>query len=110
MTDTQALRDLLVKVEAGAIRHSDLDAFIPVFGLTTIGNDAHSAYNGSLDAAKALHEAVLPGWEWLIGKSNAKIFPFNDTHDVAGCYGMADTAARAWLICILRALIAQAPP
>ena len=101
--NTAALQALLMKVEAGEwwanlprpdILHTDL---------------CWKAFNGSLDAAKALHDAVLPGYEWLLGKSNAKVFPYNDTADIAGSYGMASDPARAWLIAILRALIAPPP-
>jgi len=101
MTDTQALRDLLVKVEAGEwwgdlprpdCMHTDL---------------CWKAFNGSLDAAKALHEAVLPGCAWFIESAYRGDAP---TAAIEG-HGISvdasnDNPARAWLIAILRALIA----
>jgi hypothetical protein len=76
-----------------------------------------SAHRGSLDAAKALHEAVLPGFEANINavprddgfvavwieenaskKKNARVFGFSE-------YGI--NPARAWLIAIIDALIAM---
>lgn len=69
------------------------------------------AFNGSLDAAKALHDAVLPDllWDiWCGTDMNGRRY--------YGCnIATVDTAyhtdpARAWLIAILRALIAQATP
>lgn len=64
---------------------------------------AYEAFGGSLDAAKALHEALLPGWEYLLSASNAKVFPYNGTAGASVKYGMAATPARAWLLAILRA-------
>lgn len=110
MTRLEALIELRDKVKAGCIARSDLDAFIPVFGLTIQGNDAHSAYKGSLDAAKALHEAVLPGWDAQIHLADRGVEIF-DGHMFAGydlCFAAhANNPARAWLIAILEALIAQ---
>ena len=61
------------------------------------------AYNGSLDAAKALHEAVLPGWGYEICngaevtlRQYSKKIIFKNV-----------CPARAWLLAILEALIAQ---
>ena len=61
------------------------------------------AYNGSLDAAKALHEAVLPGWGYEICngaevtlRQYSKKIIFKNV-----------CPARAWLLAILDALIAQ---
>jgi len=64
-----------------------------------------SAFNGSLDAAKALHDAVLPGVSWGVGDARAGVY-------VAGGYLSVeadDNPARAWLLAILEALIAQEP-
>ena len=129
MTRKEALADLIAKVEAGEVVKSDLDAFIPVFGLTTDGNNALDAYRGSLDAAKALHEAVLDGWGYRIGEchlsDDAAVFPnFNcpvhgarlrsllsETRDWFSETDVdqrpAGTPARAWLLSILRALHAM---
>ena len=97
------LRGLIEAVGNGTIAPHDLDVFIPVFGLNTQGNDALDAYRGSLDAAKRLHDALLPGWEWHLGPSNAKVYPYNGS-PLKSWSGMADNAARAWLLAILRAL------
>jgi hypothetical protein len=67
--------------------------------------DAWNAYNGSLDAAHALHKAVLPGWGWSVqdcGSPWALVVRIDTAHDERG-----DTPARAWLLAILSALIAQ---
>jgi len=117
MTDTQALRDLLVKVEAGTIFAGDFvtdeeaalvyDAFPPndddVVGSAEWVGLAH---DGSLDAAKVLHEAVLPGCSWGVGDTCAGVYINGEYRSKEVC----GNPARAWLICILRAMIAQATP
>ena len=73
-------------------------------------SNVNSAFRGSLDAAKALHEALLPGWfpgmsqnihyghwyVWVQAKATLKHFSAED-----------DSPARAWLIAILKAYRAQ---
>lgn len=108
MTDRkQALTDLLAKVEAGT-----LDKGRPFVGEVFIrcdklGRDYHGAwlekaFHGSLDAAKALHEAVLPGWGWSISDCMAKITYKGRTYT-----GYSQIPASAWLIAIIKALIAE---
>ena len=81
-------------------------------------SDAWRAFNGSLDAALALHEALLPGWalerlnKWpgTNGQCTAYLW---GTHEEDGERwhnakdGRVDangpTPARAWLLAILRA-------
>lgn len=83
------------------------------FGGVQKYHHAHDAYNGSLDAAKALHEAVLPGWNWLVGTNTVLVsmpdgerMPDGRTGLVAGSSKSGIDPARAWLIAILKALIA----
>lgn len=75
------------------------------------------AFNGSLDAAKALHEALLPGWTTVLGQNahhgdwSAIVRLTEDgeiTHEYYG--GAEDAPARAWLLAILRAYAAQQEP
>ena len=67
---------------------------------------AHNARHGYLDAAKALHEAVLPkkmclaGLHQFRGKWGVRLIPGNIMVN-------DDNPARAWLLAILEALIAQ---
>jgi hypothetical protein len=108
MTD---LDKLIEVVEAGTIPRHDLDAFIPWRGLDALTNDSLDAYNGSLEAAKRLHDALLPGdarvndlsqdgngrW-WIVIACNVEPHYF---------YGNDDNPARAWLLAILRAVKAK---
>lgn len=109
---TTALQALLERVEAGEFPAdtSARDLGIVSDGLPII-KTIYAAFSGSLDAAKALHEAVLPGWHWSlyddngIGIYEAQI----EVHDWQGepISGASKcNPARAWLIAILRALIA----
>lgn len=71
--------------------------------------DASNAYFGSLDAAKSLHEAVLPGWEWRLRDNRAWVWTGvlvygGEEVETAEFCGLP---ARAWLLAILDALIAK---
>ena len=70
------------------------------------------AYHGSLDAAMALHEALLPGWDWWINSKHywdkdegplAVLKTGTPGIDLRTTAGKAPTPARAWLLAILRA-------
>lgn len=103
MTRIEALKELLAKVEAG-----DLDypyCIVQHVHGVEMNESMWFAYNGSLDAAKALHEAVLPGWLYSIENEATCVF----TDDIlnAELGRCDDNPARAWLIAILKALIAQ---
>lgn len=67
---------------------------------------ASSAYKGNLNSAKQLHDALLPGFHWKIEENDDLGFMArvlcDDWH-----MAHADTPARAWLLAILEALIAQ---
>ena len=66
----------------------------------------NNAYNGSLDAALALHEAILPGWHWNLAPGYCHVIPPHDNGDQDALTGHNQSPARAWLIAIIRALIA----
>jgi len=100
MSKLQALTALRDKVKAGDSTRDG--SMFRVFGYSW--THCFDAYNGSLDAAKALHEAVLPGWEWGLNRDGATIWIENP--DI-GPFTGDNTPARAWLLAILDALIAQ---
>ena len=112
MTDTNnrldALRALETKVVAG-----DWNDLMETAALATVWDivnfsSVYLTFHGSLDAAKALHEAVVPDLvigieqvpdgEWYIRVENL--------YGIYGFYAESDDPARAWLIAIIRALIA----
>jgi len=102
MTRKEALAELVAKVEAGEW---------PSRGAYLIPGefrpaDPGLAFQGSLDAAKALHEAVLPGWDW--GCHLEGLDGFGASVHLKGeefvIQGGAQSSARAWLLVILHAL------
>ena len=114
MTDRKAaLQALLDAVETGEVVQAlDAVAIWPTDALSMAVPwlDACKASQGSLDAAMALHEAVLPGWEWRLRNNRAWVwagitcFGGDETEDT----DMKGLPARAWLAAILKALIAEA--
>jgi hypothetical protein len=112
MTRLEALKELAKKVEAGET--------LTIFGrsdpcgLGRARMHLVTAYQGSLDAALALHEAVLPGW-FVRGLTqrghdiwHATIWPelsIVGREDMV--IGKSATPARALLLADIRALIAQ---
>ena len=102
--DNAALQELLAKVGAGMIWGDDWPVMA---GMSSYGITIMRAYNGSLDAAQDLHNAVLPGFLWKLDCSNATVYPLKAPDTGSGFYGMSDSPARAWLCAILKALIAE---
>lgn len=99
----EALRD---KVKSGeGVPSALLFKLTDVLGTPQI---VYDAYHGSLDAAKALHEAVLPGWWWKTIAPEPN-FAQVGMPDVGVFSGQSDNIARAWLLSILSALISEAP-
>lgn len=105
-----SLRALQTAVKAGADlgygpTANQCDAAIP--------GQAHlifAAFDGSLDAARQLHEALLPGW---VGSSDTEGFAkvgkgSRGVQTVMYAERIDGQPARAWLLAILRALKARA--
>ena len=107
------ISDLLARVDAGGTpgAHDITTALRPIYD----GDEPVVAYfrmacDGTdiraMGAAKALHEAVLPGWEYGYNGSIAWVkWPGSRSsyvHDAMNGY-----TSRAWLLAILRALYAQ---
>jgi hypothetical protein len=114
MTHLEALIVLRDKVKAGTWQHTDWPTVEKAFWGNWNEAAAYfqSAYSGSLDAAKALHEAVLPGWGWHIrqdekdGSCHAHTL-YPNYRVSPGGHTTESNPARAWLLAILEALIAQ---
>ena len=111
MSKLDDLRALEAKVVAGEwpVPREVRRAFPYIeIGVRDDSSDASLAMYGSLDAAKALHEAVLPGWGWQVQAMNTVLEPYvcvaidNTTFEVRN-----SDPARAWLIAIIRALITE---
>lgn len=106
MERKEALEALLEQVEASATKWSARQVFV-AFG-SHQQNRFYESYHGSLDAALALHEAVLPGWrvgfitrtniQWRVNLSVSADMRVNTK---------SENPARAWLVAILSALIVE---
>ena len=95
MTDLDKLIDA---VEAG------VDIFPSHFPHDFNGKQwAIRAYHGSLDAAKALHDALLPGWWFAIDGALASVSDMNDDDGPFFNATVKGNPARAWLLAILKA-------
>ena len=125
MTRKEALAELIEKVEAG---ENPLEiSYVVAEATRGVGSYVHivHAFHGSLDAAKALHEAVLPGWHYSIDgmtKDGCEAEVFTPPEPAPKPWHCATiirhqhdavlnmhNPARAWLLAILRALYAQEP-
>lgn len=118
MTDAQsaqtALDKLIEAVEAGTLTGDDdlsYPAGVPemidtALGMYTVWDTVCLAHDGSLDAALALHEALLPGWDFHVGSEangNGYVANVLDAPWVEHFMADAPKPARAWLLAILRA-------
>ena len=105
MKRKEALNNLLAKVEAGVDCTHSFAAVYPCgsYSFTMMVNP----FSGSLDAAMALHEAVLPGWPYTINENGAWTDSKRGLRRIGFKATSRDNPARAWLCAILKALIAQ---
>lgn len=113
MTRRDALIELRDKVKAGDA--SKFSVFNPHDrtwdAISPNCREASNAYHGSLDAAKSLHEAVLPEWGWHVrqdekdGSCHAHAL-YPNYRVSPGGHTTESNPARAWLLAVLSALIA----
>ena len=67
-----------------------------------------AAFNGSLDAARQVHDALVPEWEWILQRDgeHCLISPAQKSDDqrfevnMSGGIGSSGNAARDWLLAI----------
>jgi hypothetical protein len=110
MTRVEALKGLLSAAETGTMNAYNCGEYgdawpddMPFNGDTVTLTTCLDAFDGSLDAAKELHKAVLPGWDWDICSVNGVVVYSEDNCEIGALY----KPSRNWLIAILKALIAQ---
>jgi len=122
MTRKEALTELLEKVKAGEDNRfphrflSEVRAWRSPLEYFEITKLVHGAYHGSMDAALSLFEAVLPGWTMMVGQNmwhedwTATVRFCDDHEKIHEQFGFSgDTPSRAFLIAILKALVAMEP-
>jgi len=108
----QALESLRDKVAAGTAEgfngNSDFSKGLPLSNQAAL---AYDAFHGSLDAAKALHDAVVPERPCgitFVGSYGATV-TFPPTWETMSVTWSNENPARAWLLAILEALISETP-
>lgn len=106
-----AIRKLIEAVDVGGLSkvnerladmYSDLGDEWPWDWMSMV----NSAYKGSLDAAKALHEALLPGWVFDFTNDGGFVMDSSGDSNQYSSYGDAQVS-RHWLLAILRAYEAK---
>ena len=121
MTDLDKLSAGIEEGDGVAVAYLCRDIYkdAHVAGVNWPAYEANRAYKGSLDAAKSLHDALLPDWRPRIELGGFDAFnkarpadvwtvvlwhkdPFS-WHSLEGPCGRADNPARAWLLAILKA-------
>ena len=95
------LQRLIAAVESGTLAKPGIEHCLSAMPQKT-WQTIKDAYNGSLDAAKALHEALLPGWQYHLSEGVASV-----EGTAWQLYAQSTTTARAWLLAILRAVEAK---
>jgi hypothetical protein len=113
----RALRDAVKAGEEGYVIESlarKCPNLVYEIGCRNAAYDVWRASLGSLDAAHALHKAVLPGWAWTIQDNGEQtLWPPNGLSDEPWCADGVTVSvdsmdpSRAWLLAVLSALIAQ---
>ena len=110
---SDALQRLIAAVEAGEGVTAEVVCRTPLLGYA---RSMSAAYDGSLDAALALHSALLPGWGVVnLGQAvYPRTGPTVDWHcrlegrgPSDGSYAIGIGPARALLLAILRAYQSQ---
>lgn len=98
------LQTLIEAVETGTLR--DIDWSWGAFPDDLSWDQVTAAYDGSVDAALALMEAVLPRWFWRITSGKHSIDAVVQLDIMSGQHheATADTPARALLLAILKAM------
>ena len=107
MTRKEALAELIEKVEAG--KPAKVRIWFGAVGVCY--HIASNAAAGSLDSAKALHEAELPGWPYTIENVTGETYrAWTDKSRNLRRPGFSHRGpcpARTWLLAILHALHAK---
>ena len=103
---TDAMRALIEAVKAGH-ESTALIRAMPDYTSFEQVSWIYSAATGSLDAAKALHDALLPDMPCAVyfGYEYGATVTFSPTWDDGRISASNTIPARAWLIAILEALI-----
>ena len=103
------LDDLIKAVEAGEATRTEIEELATaVFGLSIMSVNIGSAYaRKDLNAANAVHDALLPGWEWNIDAGDGAYVENRGDFGVPCPADIPGMPARAWLLAIFKAKQAE---
>lgn len=103
--DMNDLDKLIAAVEGGTATEFQFLTWRPGFtGTRKESATMQRAYHGSIDAAKALHEALLPEWKWgVVDHADGDFGAGVGLKEVDEMIGVSTNASRSWLIAILKA-------
>ena len=106
MSRLDALRALKKAVEDGTATYDHFNVVWPPDDLNhcRLNNYAWRAFNDDLNAARALHDAVRPGWAWCIHGNVAGVAPATASYIMRDAKTAANPA-RAWLLALIASLI-----
>ena len=100
-----SLGKLIKSVEAGTATRTQIEELaVQAFGLSDLCIDIGSAYaRKDLNAALAVHDALLPGWAWTVDAGDGA--SVDNRGDVGPTYSgdIPGKPSRSWLLAILRA-------
>ena len=101
MTRLEALDDMIAAVRAGETSRVHIERMSGKAGLAEAGSIYGSAYQDDLNAARMVHSALLPGWDYILGHTNDGL----TIHAKTGPYDneFADNLGRALLLSSLKA-------
>lgn len=107
------LDKLIEAVDGGAVRPWVIEEMAALIFHNSIWPMIAKSYDGSLDAAKSLHEALLQDWVFDITNDGGLVCPkdymtFGELPDHIRAFDdYSGDPARSWLIAILKAYEAQ---
>ena len=110
MSEAKALSLLIEKVRDGEANGKFGPIMSAYWDLST-QICAVRAYNGSLDAARNLHDELLPGWGWNVGYTQGvqrvltTVWAREAEQDEVDA--TSTDPARAWLLAILKAKLSE---
>lgn len=109
------LNNLAERIEQG---ENSFDLILEInSALSNVGYTGQTAVqvallSNSIDAARSLHKALLPMWDWDISSGSVYSHAFLCLEDHEGCFthsGDSDSPAAAWIAAILRAAASIEP-
>jgi len=111
--DRNVLAALIEAVEAGVSTRLSIEEMgINILPKMVDGVNAGAAYHGSLNAANALHDALLPGWHWSVSqcRSGGRATVWHEPDKCRASFSADDPVPSRALAEVMRDAIAESEP